>query len=168
MSPTPTPSPRPSRPPDPNMVPTQPHSQLLDLLQQAATWVADRPWLAAAVPAGIVAAIVARSAVWGWRHRRLVRITPPPEVDPAGASAWWANLFELLAPSWRRRLVYGVPHVAVEYRWAGRELTIVVWVPGTVAAGPIAAAAQAAWPGAACTIDDATDPTPTTSIAVEG
>src|SRR6266511_850202 len=174
MSPTPTPSPRPSRPPDPNMVPTQPHSQLLDLLQQAATWVADRPWLAAAVPAGIVAAIVARSAVWGWRHRRLVRhahqvrITPPPEVDPAGASAWWANLFELLAPSWRRRLVYGVPHVAVEYRWAGRELTIVVWVPGTVAAGPIAAAAHAAWPGAACTIDDATDPTPTTSIAVEG
>jgi hypothetical protein len=126
--------------------------------------VAHRPWLAGVIAAGIVAAFAFEAAVRGVRHRRLVRhahqvlITPPPEVDPAGAGAWWANMYELLAPSWRRRLVFGTPHVAVEYRWAGRQLTIVVWVPGTVPTGPIAAAARAAWPGASATVTDATAP----------
>ncbi len=41
MPPTPSPSPRPSV--DPNMVPTTPHSHLIDLIQQAAAWVAHRP-----------------------------------------------------------------------------------------------------------------------------
>ena len=77
----------------------------------------------------------------GWRHHRqahgarLVTIAPPPEVDPAGAGALWANLAGTLAPSWRRRLVYGTPHVVWQYAWAGRQLTIIVWVPGTVPAG---------------------------------
>lgn len=88
-------------------------------------------------------------------------ITPPPQVDPAGATAWWANLYELLlAPSRWRRLRYGTPHLAMEYRWAGRALTIQVWLPGTVPAGPVAAAARAAWPGASATIAEATDPVP--------
>ncbi len=175
MSPTtPAPSPRPSGSTDPNMVPTQPHAHLIDIAEHAAAWVVHRPWLAALVVAAIAAVHGVRAGVWRWRHRRLVdharqvRITPPPEVDPAGAAAWWANLYELLAPSWRRRLLYGTPHVAVEYRWAGRELTIVVWVPGTVPAGPVAAATRAAWPGAACTIDDATAPMPTTGAADGG
>src|SRR5690606_9757272 len=34
------------------------------------------------------------------------------------------------------------------------------WVPGTVPAGPVAAAVRAAWPGAACTIDEVTAPIP--------
>jgi hypothetical protein len=140
------------------------------MLKHAADWTLQRPWLAAVAAAAVVLLVVAttaaRTAVWRWRHARLVEhaqqvhILPPPEVDPAGVHAWWANLYELLAPSWRRRLLYGTPHLAVEYRWAGRALTIVVWVPGTVPAGPVAAAARAAWPGAACTITPATTPLP--------
>ena len=51
----------------------------------------------------------------------------------------------------------------MEYRWAGRALTIHVWLPGTVPAGPVAAAVRAAWPGASATIADATDPVPVPS-----
>src|SRR5258706_10574755 len=139
MSPTPA-SPRPSV--DPNMVPTAPHPHLIHLVQHTAVWVAHRPWLAGIAVVVIVAGIAIRAAVLGARHRRLTRhahqvlITPPPQVDPAGTGAWWANVYELLAPSWRRRILYGTPHVALEYRWAGRQLTIVVWVPGTGPTGP--------------------------------
>jgi hypothetical protein len=156
-------SPSPSPSVDPNMVPAEPRSPLVDLASKVAGWFADRPWLAVVLALAVVVVVAvdhtARAAVWRWRHRRLsthahqILITPPPEVDAAGAAAWWANLHDLLSPSWRRRLLYGVPHIAVEYRWSGRQLTIVVWVPGTVPAGPIAAAVRAAWPGAACTID---------------
>jgi hypothetical protein len=162
-------SPVPSPSVDPNMVPTQPRSPLVDLAGQVAKWFTDRPWLAVVLALLLVVVIVAidatRAAVWRWRHRRLctrahqILITPPPEVDPAGAAAWWANLHDLLSPSWRR-LLYGTPHIAVEYRWAGRQLTIVVWVPGTVPAGTVAAAIRAAWPGAACTIEEVTAPVP--------
>jgi hypothetical protein len=162
----PTPAPSPSRSVDPNMVPTAPHSHLLDLIQAAAAWAAHRPWLAAVPIVLGLAGTIASARVRAVRHRRLalhaqqVLITPPPEVDPAGAAAWWANLYELLAPSRWRRLIYGTPHAALEYRWAGRALTIHVWLPGTVPAGPVAAAVRAAWPGASATIDDATDPVP--------
>nr|BFE56369.1 hypothetical protein GCM10020063_008950 [Dactylosporangium thailandense] len=150
------------------MVPTAPHSHLLDLIQAAAIWAAQRPWLAAIAVTFVLTGAVARGRVRSWRHRRLTRhaqqvlITPPPEVDAAGATAWWANLYELLAlgASRWRRLVYGTPHAAMEYRWAGRELTIHVWLPGTVPAGPVAAAVRAAWPGASATIAEATDPVP--------
>src|SRR5436309_3068960 len=150
----PTPAPSPTRSVDPNMVPTAPHSHLVDLIQAAAAWAAARPWLAAVPIVLITAGTIATARVRIMRHRRLARhaqqvlITPPPEVDPAGATAWWANLYELLAPAPWRRLVYAVPHVAMEYRWAGRALTIHVWLPGTVPAGPVAAAVRAAWPGA--------------------
>ncbi|MGI5239251.1 type IV secretion system DNA-binding domain-containing protein [Dactylosporangium sp. CA-139066] len=160
MPPTPAPSPS----VDPSMVPAAPHSHLLDLIQAAAGWAAHRPWLAGAAAALVVAAAATTARVRTLRHRRLARhaqqvlITPPPQVDPAGARAWWANLYELLAPS--RRLLYGTPHVAMEYRWAGRALTIHVWLPGTVPAGPVAAAVRAAWPGASATIADAADPVP--------
>ena len=174
----PHPAPSPSGSVDPNMVPTAPHSPLLDLIKSVAAWACQRPWLAAVAAAAtivlVVAATAARTAVWWWRHTRLVEhaqhvhIVPPPKVDPAGVHAWWANLYELLAPSWRRRLLYGTPHIAIEYRWAGRELTIQVWVPGTVPAGPVAAAARAAWPGAACTIAPATKPLPVKDATAEG
>src|SRR6266545_465066 len=174
MSPTPAPSPRPSGSVDPNMVPTAPHSHLVDLIQHAAGWVAHRPWLAGVAAAAVVAGIAVDAAVRGARHRRLARhahqvlITPPPEVDPAGAGAWWANAYELLAPAPWRRLLHGAPHVAVEYRWAGRQLTIVVWVPGQVATGPVAAAARAAWPGASTTVADADAPMPEAARAEGG
>ncbi len=162
----PTPAPSPSRSVDPNMVPTAPHSHLIDLIQAAAGWAAARPWLAAIPVVLVVAGTITTARVRTVRHRRLslhaqqVLITPPPEVNPAGAAAWWANLYELLAPSRWRRILHGAPHVAVEYRWAGRELTIHVWLPGTVPAGPVAAAVRAAWPGASATITDASDPVP--------
>ncbi|GLI03352.1 helicase HerA domain-containing protein [Phytohabitans aurantiacus] len=168
----------PSPPVDPNMVPAEPRSPLFDLAGKVAGWFADRPWLAVVLALVVVVVVAAthtaRAAVWRGRHRRLathahqILITPPPQVEAAGAAAWWANLHDLLSPSRRRRLLYGVPHVAVEYRWSGRQLTIVVWVPGTVPAGPVAAAVRAAWPGAACTIDEVTKPIPGVSVPGAG
>ena len=163
----PTPAPSPAWPKAP--APAPPHSHLVDLITQAGAWAAHRPWLLAVLAALILAATVIGSLVRDARHRRLtehahqVRITPPPEVDPAGAAAWWANLYELLAPSRWRRLVFGAPHTAMEYRWAGRQLTIVVWLPGTVPTGPVTAAVRAAWPGASATVADADAPVPVPS-----
>lgn len=160
------------------MVPTDPQSPLLDLIRQMSGWCAERPWLAAVAATFVVAAVsavpVIRAALWRGRHQRLttgdqqIRIIPPPEVDPAGAGAWWANMHDLLTTSWRRRLVHGTPHIALEYRWQGRELTIVVWVPGVVSAAPVAAAVRAAWPGAACTVEDATAPIPFSGNTARG
>jgi hypothetical protein len=151
--------------PVPVPVPAPPASPLAEAAADAVAWAGDRPLLAPVAVGVAVVAIVALqvvgSLVWRWRHRRLVEhahhvtITPPPEVDPAGAGAWWANLAALLTPSPRRRLLYGIPHVAVEYRWTGRALTISIWVPGPVPAGPVAAAARAAWPGTTATITPA-------------
>jgi hypothetical protein len=143
-------------------------------LHHALAWLRDRPWLAALALALIVSVYCGRLLMWRWRQRRLatharyVSITPPPEVDPAGATAWWANLYELLNPSRLRRLLYGTAHVAVEYRWVGRQLTIGVWIPGTVPATPIVAAARAAWPGTAATITDPPSPVPLDALAVGG
>src|SRR5437763_387774 len=47
----PTPAPSPSRSVDPNMVPTAPHSHLVDLIQAAAVWAAARTWLEAVAAA---------------------------------------------------------------------------------------------------------------------
>jgi hypothetical protein len=136
------------------------------MIVQTVMWAAHRPWLLAVLAALVIVVEVARAAVRAARHRRLTRhahqilIIPPPEVDPAGAAVWWANLAELLTPSPWRRLVLGAPHLAMEYRWAGRQLTIGVWLPGTVPAGPVAAAARAAWPGASTTLTPAAPPVP--------
>ena len=85
-------------------------------------------------------------------------IAPPPQVDPDGAAALWANLAGTLTPSRRRRLLYGTPHVVWQYTWTGRQLPISVWVPGTVPAGAVEAAVRGAWPGATVTTTDAADP----------
>ncbi len=101
-----------------------------------------------------------------WRHTQLldgaqqVLITPPAQVDPDGARACWTNLHGLLTPGRWRRLRQGTPHLALEYRWTGRHLQILIWVPGTMPAGPIAAAVSAAWPGATTVIEPATHPVP--------
>jgi hypothetical protein len=151
-----------------------PGQHLTQHVDHALTWLRDRPWLAIIALVLLLSVYCGRLLVWRWRQRRLaaharyVSITPPPEVDPAGASAWWANLYELLNPSRLRRLVHGIPHVAVEYRWVGRQLTIGVWVPGTVAASPVVAAARAAWPGAAATITDPPTPVPADALTVGG
>ncbi|WP_460491712.1 hypothetical protein [Dactylosporangium cerinum] len=133
----------------------------------AVVWLLVRawPWLLACVAAAVVAAGVVR-VVRARRHHRLldgarqVRITPPPQVDAAGVVAWWATVRELLITSWWRRLRYGAPHVAMEYRWAGRALTVVVWLPGGVPAEPVVGAALAAWPGCATAVAEADSPRP--------
>jgi hypothetical protein len=147
-----------------------PGERLIGWAQSAQAFAQTRPWLIPLAVAVVIAVLVtghmARAGVLSWRHRRLstharqVQIIPPPEVDPAGASMWWANLAGLLRPAPWRRLLYGPAHLGWEYRWAGRQMQIIVWVPGTVPAGPVAAAARAAWPGAATRIEDATSPLP--------
>ncbi len=130
----------------------------------AAGWVAQRPWLLAVAASMLVAFVAGRNLLQLWRHRRhaagarLVTIAPPPEVDPHGAAALWANLAGTLTPSRRRRLLYGSPHVVWQYSWTGRRLLISVWVPGTVARGALEAAVRAAWPGAACAVEDSAAP----------
>jgi hypothetical protein len=84
--------------------------------------------------------VAGQNLLAAWRHARhadgarLVTIAPPPQVDEHGAAALWANLAGILTPSRRRRLLYGSPHVALQYTWTGRELLISLWVPGTVPA----------------------------------
>ena len=90
-------------------------------------------------------------------------------MDQAGAAVFWATMAEILSAGWRRRLRDGRAHIAVEYRWTGRQLTIGVWVPGTLPTGPIQAAIRGAWPGAACTVTDtAPPPLATDAVAVGG
>jgi hypothetical protein len=130
------------------------------------SWVAARPWLAAVAAAVLAGYVACRNLVASWRHRRLARdarmvtIAAPPQVDVEGARELWTTLVGVLTPStWRRRL-YGMPHVAWEYTWTGRQLAIAIWVPGVVPPGAVEAAVQAAWPGAACTTGPATPPVP--------
>jgi hypothetical protein len=140
----------------------------------AGVWAIDRPWLAAVAAAGLVGWIAGRNLLASWRHRRhavgarLVTIAPPPEVDPHSSAAFLANLAGTLTPSRRRRLLYGTPHVAWQYTWAGRQLLISIWVPGSVPQGAVEAAVRGAWPGAACTTDQAADPIPADAVAATG
>ncbi|MGN9912749.1 helicase HerA domain-containing protein [Phytohabitans sp. LJ34] len=161
LRPTPTPSPT-------SRTPRQDHHDsshpTIDAIGQAAWWLRDRPWLLLLATATLFATIVVHGRVQMWRHQRLARhahqitITPPPEVQPEGSAVWWATLAQILRPIWWRRLIYGTPHVAMEYRWAGRQLTIMLWVPGTIPTSPIVAAAVGAWPGTSCMVDSAASP----------
>ncbi|MBI1758127.1 MAG: type IV secretion system DNA-binding domain-containing protein [Actinobacteria bacterium] len=145
-----------------------------ELLTTLSTWCTHHPYPVVVLPVGLLAGALGRTAVRRHRqraahdHAHQVTITPPPEVDPAGAGVLWATLTELLRPSWARRLRDGQPHLAVEYRWAGRQLTISLWVPGTLQTSPIQAAIRGAWPGAATTVTDATPPLPDGGLAVGG
>jgi hypothetical protein len=148
---------------------------IVAVLSHAVSLTKDRPQLAAALAIALAAAwVAAGSLVASWRHRRLARaarqvtIAPPPEVDPAGAAAFWTNLIGVLTPMTWRRLVYGIPHVALEYAWTGRQLTISVWTPGTVPPGVVEAAVRAAWPGAAATTAPAAPPIPAGVSAATG
>ncbi|MEU8614787.1 type VI secretion protein, partial [Actinoplanes sp. NPDC048791] len=144
-------------------------------LVDASGWAVARPWLAAVAAGLLVSFVAARNVVDGWRQRRhaaaarLITIAPPPEVDPHSAAALWANLHGTLTPSRRKRLLYGTPHLVWQYTWTGRQLLIAVWVPGTVPQGAVEAAVRAAWPGAACTIDEpAPPPIPLETAAAVG
>ncbi|EXG82007.1 type IV secretory system conjugative DNA transfer family protein [Cryptosporangium arvum] len=102
------------------------------------------------------------------RHAHLVHINPPPEVDPAGASAFWAAMTGILYARLRRRLRDGRAHIGLEYRWSGRKLSLCLWLPATVPTGPVQAAVRGAWPGATCTVTDADPPLPLDAIDAGG
>lgn len=170
-----TPTPSPTSPPTPSAPPLPgPSRWLLDTATAAVDWCRDRPWLALVAVLLFAAGYTARTVVAGCRHARMARhaqlitISPPPEVDSDGAATLWATLAEILHTGWRRRLRDGRPHLAVEYRWGGRELTIAVWVPRTIQHGPIQAAIRGAWPGAACTVTDADPPLPLDALDAGG
>jgi hypothetical protein len=136
------------------------------ILSEAWTWVAARPWLAVVAAILVVATVFGRDQMLAWRHRRFaagarwVTIAAPPEVTVESAAAFWTTIVGVLTPSvWRRRL-FGIPHLAWEYTWTGRQLNIRVWVPGTVPPGAVEAAVRAAWPAATVTTTDAGQPIP--------
>ncbi|MFI7492980.1 type IV secretory system conjugative DNA transfer family protein [Micromonospora echinaurantiaca] len=138
-------------------------------------WFIDRLLLLGVAACLFLLWTACRNLVAGWRHRyhaggaRMVAIAPPPEVDDHGAAALWANLAGILTPSRRHRLLYGTPHVVLQYAWTGRQLLISLWVPGSVPNGAIEAAVRAAWPGAATTTSEpAPDPIPSRAAAAVG
>ncbi|MEV6527907.1 type IV secretion system DNA-binding domain-containing protein [Longispora sp. NPDC051575] len=142
--------------------------RLYERLDHAVGWVIDRPWLAAVALVVVFGVVAARNLIAARRHRyhaanaRLITIAPPPDVDAKGARALWSNLGGALAPSWWRRVVFGAPHVVWQYAWAGRQLTISIWVPGTIPPGAVETFVRSAWPSASCTIhDEPAGPIPT-------
>jgi hypothetical protein len=171
LSPSPAPSPSSSPPDSPLPAPTR---WAQHAASTVAAWCVHRPWLLAVLAALAVAGYMGRALLLARHdkrmraHARLIWISPPPEVDPDGARVLWSTLAEILRPSWRRRLRDGRPHVVLEYRWSGRQLRIGLWLPGTVAYGPVLAAIRGAWPSTACDIADPTDPVPVTAIAQGG
>ncbi|MDQ1250258.1 MAG: hypothetical protein QG597_4637 [Actinomycetota bacterium] len=128
------------------------------------------PMVLTAVTAGLMLAVltvIGWGRVQSWRHQRLtsearwVTIAAPAEVDATSARSLWQTLAGVLTPARTRRLIYGTPHVAWEYIWAGRHLTIRIWVPGTIPPGAVEAAVAAAWPAATWTTTPAEPPIPT-------
>lgn len=136
----------------------------------AATWAPlALPGLAVAVTAVVL------GAGWLGRRRRermtagarLITVLPPPEVDPAGGEALWANLVGLLRPPWRRLLV-GQPHLGFEYVFSETGVKLQVWVPGVIPPDLVEQAIHAAWPGAHTTTTPATPPLPLTPVTISG
>ncbi|ANY05740.1 type IV secretory system conjugative DNA transfer family protein [Pseudonocardia sp. HH130630-07] len=120
----------------------------------------------AVVAAGLVWTVADRWAVRrAWAGAARVEILAPPRVDPAGAPVFWQHLLGLLRPRWSLRRA---PHVVFEYQFDAGGLRISVWVPGTVAAGQVAAAARSAWPGARTTITPEPHPISTGAGEVAG
>jgi hypothetical protein len=145
------------------------------MLHRIGSFAMHRPWLALVGALLVIVWVAASTALHRWRHqRRVVQarqivITTPPQVEPAGAGQFWSTVYGSLHRVWWRRALYGTPHVAYEYRWTGRALSIVVWIPGDVAVRPIILAARAAWPACTVTLQPADAPIPTdTSTAQAG
>ncbi|WP_157430718.1 type IV secretory system conjugative DNA transfer family protein [Actinomadura macra] len=106
-----------------------------------------------------------RWVVWRWRNARLapgarvIEIAVPPKVEDSSAAAWWARLIGLTLPRWKR-VLYGQPHLAFEYRADHTGVRFHIWVPGTVPPGLVEKTVRSAWPGATLTTGPATPPLP--------
>ncbi|MEV0623535.1 type IV secretion system DNA-binding domain-containing protein [Nonomuraea sp. NPDC050404] len=90
---------------------------------------------------------------------RLIEISSPPHSDPEGALVLWRQLVGLLRPAWKRAFA-GQPHLVWEYHGSDAGVRIRLWVPGTIPAGIVEKAVQAAWPGATTTTSPAASPLP--------
>jgi hypothetical protein len=141
-------------------------------------WLQAHPGLLTALTAGavlvIMGVVLVRDRLLAWRHHRFasgarwVTISPPPQVEPPSASSAWMTLAGVLTPARWTRLVYGTAHLAWEYTWAARTLTIRIWVPGTIPPGAVEAAVAAAWPGATAITEPADDPIPAIATVQAG
>lgn len=119
----------------------------------------------------VVSIVLAAHAVLSILRRRdarasaadatVLEVLAPPEPEPDGAGALWANLHEAFGhgrrPPWRARR-----HLAWEYAWSEDGMRVRLWVPGGMPAALVARAVEAAWPGArtAVTASDARSPLP--------
>jgi hypothetical protein len=81
------------------------------------------------------------------RGARIIRVLPPPQVDPQRARHLWMALHALLRPWWRR-LISGQPRLAWEICGRPEEIEITIWVPRIVPPGLVERAVEVAFPGA--------------------
>ncbi len=129
--------------------------------------------------AGLGVAAAAGAVIAGrvWLHRRqhaaftagarTVAVLAPPQADPAGGQALWGNLAGLMRPP-LARWWHGQPHLGWEYTWTPDQMTISVWVPGTIPPGMAERAIEAAWPGTHTLTAPATTPLPAGAVATGG
>ena len=173
-----------SPPPVPPVPPPSPGPLGRFLLRPGATthtvvahlahWAAVTAVHAGPVVAAVVVVVLAARLALAYRHARihaagghLVVVACPPEVDPAGAEAFWSNLVALLRPAWRR-VLDGQPHLAFELTWSAAGLQVGLWVPAAVPPGLVERAVEAAWPAARTALVDPAPPIPLDAQATGG
>ncbi len=110
------------------------------------------PWIGLVVGLVVLAVLLAKLFVIRRDRRiggeaRIIRVLPPPEVDPQRAMHLWMALHALLRPWWRR-LTSGQPRVAWEIAGRPEEIEITIWVPRIVPPGLVERAVEVAFPGA--------------------
>jgi energy-coupling factor transporter ATP-binding protein EcfA2 len=139
-----------------------PWDMLADLARHAASNATARGLGLLAVATSfallMLAARLTRSWWRQWRlaaGARLVRVLPPPQVEPGAAEALWGNLAGLLR---QRRPLDPRPHLAFELAWTTQGVTVGLWVPGTIAPRLVERAVEAGWPGARTSTRDAAPP----------
>ncbi|MFI9509053.1 type IV secretory system conjugative DNA transfer family protein [Nocardia sp. NPDC052566] len=127
-------------------------NQILDRLTARLTAVSAST--ATALAAMAAAAVLAAVTVRYLRRVRLasgareVTILCPPTLEAHAAQALWSHLVGLLRPAWKR-LLFGQPHIAFEYRVAGHGgVTLAIWTPASIPPGLVERAVASAWPGA--------------------
>lgn len=99
-----------------------------------------------AVLAAVIVRYVRRVRLAG--DAREVTILCPPTLEAHAAQALWSHLVGLLRPAWKR-LLFGQPHVAFEYRVTGNAgVTLTIWTPTSIPPGLVERAVASAWPGA--------------------
>ncbi|MEU5874251.1 DUF87 domain-containing protein [Glycomyces sp. NPDC047369] len=141
---------------------TPPFADLLDGVQVPIGLLASIAVLTVAVVVSVAivrAATHRTAAADGRRGGRYVQIEAPPEVDPKTAVLAWRQLAAIEHGRWRRWW-RGQAHLVWEYWFRGGRLAVRIWVPGTIATDQVIHAVDAGWPGAVCTVADATAPLP--------